>query len=897
MLRITLHQMRQNIGRLTAAGIAVLIGTAFIAATLLAGQVFIASQESSMTTKLAQADLAVRSMSYKDNTYNYTAISRDFVKQLQSVEGVEDIAVADGTGLNLIAGTRTEYLPVTSYSTLERLRTYDISEGAAPTGTDQIAVPPKVAERLGKAIGDQVTVDRFGSSGESPSAKTFTITGFVSDPRGAYAESGGTSVMTFEALSALEDLAPADSLDSEYFTSVVLLGISESITSNESAMTALTQDIQKLSGDRSVQTIEQVAQEQLVMISGDSQIITNMVLAFAFLALLVASLVISNTFQVLVAQRTKTLAMLRCVGASKSQIRRSVVIEAFILGLVSSVIGILSGIALVQIILWVVAALEISQSVPTTVNITPATIWLPLVAGILTTILASFVPAKNATQVSPLAALRPIEGGNEVRRTGKFRTICAALFVFAGVALFAFAFSTADSDPGIGLLVGIAGGALSFIGLIISAVLWVPALVGAVGKLFERFGASAQIATANIRRNPRRTASTATALFIGVTLVAMLSVGASTARATLNKELDQQFPLDIEMTFPQGSTVDVNQLNAIKKIDGIKSAAAVRSIPIAAAVDNKDYSGYETGNVLEYSQDVVANLRDSASADALSESKVLTSLWASPQQNGTEVYFVSQKTAETANQFAPSDPEVSLTDGADGSELTKVQDSEAWKDRVTLTSVGSSGSNSYAVDSQTFAQLVSKLGYTESDISASVVYVRVDSPNDASAAVDELREMFSEQDVQFDGSVLQRNDFQKVIDVMLLVLVGLLGVAVVIALVGVANTLSLSVIERRRESATLRAVGMSRKQLRGSLALEGMLIAGIGAFVGVLLGGIYGWLGSDLVLGAMTEPVFTVRWMDIALIFAVSIGAGLLASILPGRAAAKTSPVEALAVD
>jgi putative ABC transport system permease protein len=139
--------------------------------------------------------------------------------------------------------------------------------------------------------------------------------------------------------------------------------------------------------------------------------------------------------------------------------------------------------------------------------------------------------------------------------------------------------------------------------------------------------------------------------------------------------------------------------------------------------------------------------------------------------------------------------------------------------------------------------------------------------------------------------------FQKVIDVMLLVLVGLLGVAVLIALVGVANTLSLSVIERRRESATLRAVGMSRRQLRASLAIEGMLIAGIGALVGVLLGTLYAWLGSKLLLGAFTTVVFTVRWADIAAIFAVALAAGLIASIVPGRSAARTSPVAALAVE
>lgn len=169
--------------------------------------------------------------------------------------------------------------------------------------------------------------------------------------------------------------------------------------------------------------------------------------------------------------------------------------------------------------------------------------------------------------------------------------------------------------------------------------------------------------------------------------------------------------------------------------------------------------------------------------------------------------------------------------------------------------------------------------------------------NNAGDAMNAVRDYFGEDNVSVTGLVLEREFYQKAIDVMLLVLVGLLGVAVLIALIGVANTLSLSVIERRRESATLRAVGMSKRQLRHSLGIEGMLIAGIGAFVGVLVGALYAWLGAQLLFGGFATPIFTVRIWDIVLIMAVSIGAGLLASVVPARGAARTSPVAALAVE
>lgn len=896
--------MRQNIGRLTAAGIAILIGTAFIAATLLAGQVFIGSQQASMTTKLAEADLAVRAASFKDGVHNYNSIDQALITKLSQTDGVLGLAVGDGPYATLSAGARSEYLPITTYSDISRLQTFEVSQGKAPSSTSEIALPAKFAERMGKSIGDSIDVD-LHSWLEEPSTKvSMTVSGFVEDPRGAFASAGGTAVTTLEGLETLAAAIPnyVEGTDSSFHADTVLLALDPEQLTDPVAFESTKLAIAEIAGDRSVQTIPEVATEQLEMLSGEAALITNMVLAFAFLALLVASLVISNTFQVLVAQRTKTLAMLRCVGASKKQVRSSVVIEALILGAIASVIGIVVGIALVQAILWVVAALEISPNVPSTISLTAMVIWLPLVAGILTTLVASFVPAKIATQVSPLAALRPVEGSSEVRRTGLFRTILAGLLVLGGVALFAVGFARSEEDPSLGLLAGIAGGAISFVGLIVSAVLWVPGVVAGVGKLFERFGASAQIATANVRRNPRRTASTATALFIGVTLVAMLSIGASTARETLNKELDAQFPLDMTLTFENDTQVDVNQINAIEQIDGIAEVAAVRSIPVIALPTEQDGSYYEHSKVLEFNDQVAATMRDETDLAPMTDGKTLIAQGLAPLKSGTEISFVSRLFLEDittqieSDSTSTSDDSVSVTlDDADSP--NNIKDSEFWSNRAVASNVGVSGLDAFAVNAKTFAETAQKLGYEDSDIATSLVFIKVEDPDNAMAAVDELREMFGEDAVTLSGTVLERNEFQKVINVMLLVLVGLLGVAVIIALVGVANTLSLSVIERRRESATLRAVGMSRRQLRTSLALEGMLIAGIGAFVGVLLGGLYGWLGADLVLGALTDPVFTVRWLDIGLIFAVAIGAGLIASIVPGRAAARTSPVEALAVD
>lgn len=876
--------MRQNLGRLTSAGIAIVLGTAFVAATLLAGQVLTKSSESSITAQYADADLVVSASIQPDpndpeSNWDYKPLQQDTLDQIRNVDGVADVAFATGGSAVLSSGSKSEYIMATQTTSSDRLRNYEIVEGSEPASPTEIAVPAKLAERLGKGIGDTISADFYANPDDPTTDIDFTISGFAEDFRGGYSQSGGLAVFTPEGISSLINATTTEEFTSNTGGDAALVLLDPSISVGSAQYDQVIADIQKVSDNRPVQSTAEITAEQLERLSGDSAVITNMVLAFALLALLVASLVISNTFQVLVAQRTKTLALLRCVGASKKQIRSSVVTEALILGFVSSVIGIISGIVLVQIVLWVLKVIEASPAIPTTVSIPASAIYLPLIAGIITTLIASFVPARIATQVAPLAALRPIEGTADVRKTSLARIIISALLVAGGVAAFVFAFSLDSDQAGAALAIGILGGALSFIGLIISSVLWVPAVVAAIGSVFSKFGASAQIATANIKRNPRRTASTATALFIGVTLVSLLSVGASTARSTLDNVLDSQFPLDVVVNSQDGTPLSPELIQQIKNLDGVETAAGVNSTTAAIVFKAPGESTYtsEPVRILEYSDSVKATLRDLESISKLSDKTALVSTYGYPPSALKEINFV------------PST--------IDATELSEIEQDSQWKNRVVLESAGTSGVDGFVVTTNAFEQMTANFGSEIDDPQVSDIFVRVSDPSNASDTVDEINSLISESSAKLSGSVLERQMFQQVINAMLLVLIGLLGVAVVIALVGVANTLSLSVIERRRESATLRAVGMSRRQLRTSLALEGMLIAGIGALVGVILGVIYGALGSELVLGGLTDVVLTVRAIDIVLIFAVALIAGFLASIVPGRAAAKTSPVAALAVD
>jgi len=880
MLRVTLFQMRQNIGRLIAAGIAILIGTAFIAATFMGGQVFVQTSQNSMTAEYANADLVATGVKTViengyENTY-YNGVSEAQANKIKDLPEVTGIVVNNGGFFALTTGARQEYLPFVTVSDQPNLTTLEYEQGKAPATANEIAVPVKIGTRFDVAVGQtlKVTVD----DGENQAVKEFTVSGLTNDPHGSYSKYGGAALTTFDGLA---NLSRALDKTASFNADSLLVAIDPAIHPGTPTFDQVQEHISAITDGAKVSTLEQLTADSLKAVTGDSNIIMTAVLAFAAVALLVAALVISNTFQVLVAQRARTLALLRCVGANTKQIKRSVLVEALILGVIASAGGIVVGILLVEVILWGVGLANISAAVPTSVGVPLTAIWVPLLAGTVVTVLASLVPARVATRVAPLAALRPIEGVAETRgRAGKIRTVFSALLVFGGVALMVLGFVQRDSSITTAVIAGLLGGASSFVGLIISAVLWVPSVVAGFGLLFKRFGAPARLASANIARNPRRTASTATALFIGVTLVSLLSIGASTATATMNKELDKTFPIDLQAQFygnPDDEASNQDAISQIRSLPGVAAVATSRWVigQYATELNMTDEWTNSTG-FYEISSDVNSVLRNPSAFAALAPGKVLTSGMYPPLKEGEKVQLFYSGTNEVEGS-AEKQP--------------------GWNTRMEFAVGGTNNMGGFLLETADFDKFLANAQVDPKSVTTGYAFIKIADDANVSDTVDAVRDILSNTNSSLDGAAMQRQMFQDVINVMLLVLVGLLGVAVLIALIGVANTLSLSIIERRRENATLRAVGMSRRQLRFSLAYEGMLIAGIGAFVGVLLGGIYAWVGASLLLSELTSVQFAVRWTDIVIIFVIALGAGLLASVLPARSAVRTSPVEALAVD
>lgn len=864
MFTLTLSQMRRSLGRLTAAGIAIVIGTAFVAATLLAGEVLKRSSYDSVASGYAEAALIVRSTTDPFSDESLALLEPEGLSIIQSVDGVRAADAMASTYVELGSGPKSVYQLVVGVGSDPSFQPLKLVDGALPTAADEIALPTEVATRLSTSIGDEI-VETFSApvtDGEdvTPSRTTvrLNVVGLVDDPNGAFAMSGGAALVTDDAV--MNRLTIEWGGPREFREATVALD-------DGAQLETVRADLLAALGDGFVvQTKDEAAAASVASLTNDQDVFTVTILAFAAIALIVAALVIANTFQVIVAQRTRTLALLRCVGASKRQLRASVLLEASLLGFIASAIGFALGALLVQITVLALQNVDLDIPIPRTIMITVSSVVWPLIVGTLVTVLASLVPARAATRVAPLAALRPADLESMTKSSSRIRLIFSLLLFLGGGAVMALGLAlAAESSVELGLIAGIAGGTASFVGVLLGAVFWVPKVVSAIAGLLSKLGASSQLAAANTVRNPRRTAATSTALLIGVTLVAMMSVGAATARTSLSETLDDYYPFDVSIdagvVSPDGtetiSGLTSTLLEDLSSVSGVAAVAPLTGTQVTVHWTQDTVSEGETLKSVEPDA-AAAAVNPDGLFDGLDDSTVVVDAYDAQTHNLTESSTIQ-------------------IDGADGSVTVS----------VSIADLGTSA-------------LISTPAVMRQLDAGSVVdgaWIKVSTSASAVGVVADVRDVMSETTVDLRGAAVERATMQQVIDTILAVIVGLLGIAVVIALIGVANTLSLSVLERRRESATLRAIGLSRRQLRATLAIEGTLIAGVGAVLGVVLGLVYGWVGSTIVLGTFAGVQLTVPWRDLALVVVIALAAGLLASVLPARSAARTSPVEALAVE
>lgn len=934
MFDITLKLMRKNGRMLIPAGIAILIGTAFIAATFLFSNTMGDSLVHQQTALYGGANYvvttdseALKNATEDEQNKAYATTVADFqLDQLRTIDGVEDIRV-DATVPRLTVAKGDRHVTGIAIGTAKSLSLLPVtvSDGNQPIDNDEIALPRSVAEQLGVGVGDTVTVNSpaaqaaiegdaavagaaddadasaGGAStagGANSSAMTVRVTGLTDDPNGAYSYYGGASVLSNNVLATMSGAAEFNDVAANTLY-LDLAGAGEGREGDAKAQ-ATAERVAKLMPEYYVvmsrADIDKNALRNLDA-DGGLSITTVFLLSFGILAMVVAALVIANTFQVLVAQRRRTLALLRTIGAQKGQLYASVLLEAGVLGLVASLLGVALGIGLIAGLC--ASGLMGGDELRARLILSWQAFVVPIAFGVVMTVLASLGSARAATAVTPLEALRPIEL-TDTRRAGMMRAVCSGILVVAGVALAVFAaWQMHESLVGhdalieryaVVLLMAIAGCALVFLGLVLSAAFWLPLLMRGVGSVVSLAGPSVRIANANIQKNPRRVAATGAALLIGVTLVSTIATGAASGKQTMEVALDQRYSVDM-IAFGNDMT-DKQATDAAETKGVAASVYAPTTMRYVTAENGKELT------VLLVGVNDAASLGKVMKADLSGVSIGVDSVLM-PMYDAIDGKAI---TLDKSVTFRSKPAGV----GADGSDASSAGDDPASNDGaadqaqpVTL--------KPQQVDYRRISSNYDTVAFVNADrftngkleTTGHMLLMRVDAESAGVTMNDVLtnvQQTFSASPgVSVSGPVAERSMWETIINGMMALLVGLIAVAVLIALVGVANTLSLSVIERTRESATLRAIGMTRGQLRRSLAVEALLLSLVSGVVGVVLGTLFGWLGSYMVFSLYATVALPFDWASTGLVLGVAALAALLASTMPARRAVSVPPVEALA--
>lgn len=809
---------------LAASALAIVLGVAFVTATLLATSSLNASIQRAVAGSIRDAAIVVSAQQHHGSTDSpLTDATVAAVRALPGVTGVR--ATTEGFATLDLGRRHTGVLALSIPDA-----GVDIVAGRLPSAPGEVAVNDALATAHAVGVGDTLAV-------EGPAApREATIVGVV------VVGPETTNVPRLPMLFAgPDDLAAHIGWSGHSFLYVSGAPDPRALADVLSASTAPPgQPV----------TVRTAAEETTVRLDdytrGTRQL-EGMLLAFGGVALMVSALVIANTFTILTAQRTRQLALLRTVGATRAQVLRLTLAEAAVLGVVASGIGIAVGVGLAA--LGVRIAASATPFGLTAFAVTVRDVVVPLAAGVVVTVLAALVPARAATRVPPLAALRP-QAPAAAASARRGVSVVGLVLVVGGLALLGagVALGFAQSDAGPALLVGMSGGLASLVGFLALGRVIFPALGRALGRALVRLGGvPGELAAENSVRNPVRAAATAGALLVGVTLVTMMTVGAAAGQASIVRQLDRQYPVDAEYTGVDTSLTDT-QVQIIATHDLVAAATTRWWVDAELTADDRSVAS----GVVGVEPDAGAVLRAPGILAGLDDTTVLLAPTAGVVDGSTV-------------RLAHGDRSLTLT-------ARIVPD---------LTPVVVTAANALRLDPD----------------ARRAVGVRLVEGADPVAAPERIADAASAlAPVQVVTSAAGRADIGGMIDAILVVVLALLGVAVAIALVGIGNTLGLSVLERRQESGLLRALGLTRAQLRASIGWEAVLLALVAVVVGIMLGTLYGFAGVAVLLAASAELAWEWPALRVAAIAAVALLAGWAASVLPAQRASRVPPAAALAL-
>lgn len=846
VLRLTRRNLAANRLRVGLTTFAVLLGVSFVVASFVLTDGLLKTFDDIVEDANAEIDIEVSARSEFDEVdFFERPIDDSLVDVVAAVDGVSDAAPTAESGRIVPVEAdgdpvETGGAPILSFSWSDSVfNPLTIVEGEAPDGPAEFVIDTSSADRHDLVVGE--TYDVIGVDGAEP----FTLVGVTRF--GEENALAGAVLMAFP----LEELQRLDDSEGE----ITLINVAVEDGTDPAVVIDRLGEV--LPADVEAVTGEQVTEEDKDDFSDIVNIFGNILLGFALVAVFVSTFIISNTFNILLGQRVRQLALLRALGASRAQVRGSALLESLTVGLIASIVGIGTGVLLAIGLRSLMNSLGFGLP-SLEIIISGRTIVAALIVGIGVTLLASLSPARRAATVPPVAAMRA--GFRFGSGEGTRRTIIA--IVLASLGLLGLCYGL-FGDPGTGLRVlTLAGGSVFvFVAVSLFAPLFSSPSASFLGRPLEHLPGSrvtGHLARENAARNNKRTASTAAGLMIGLALIAMASVAAASLKESFRSALGSTLEADFLVTPPtDGGEFSPNIAGEIAALPEFDEVSAVRYGQIRIDGDTKDVTGADL-TVLTDLLDVEVIEGDPAAA-------------AGPD---TIVLF----------EDAADDLGVSVGDTLD------VEFASAGTETLTVGAVYDNDFliGAYGID---LAGWDAYFSSTSDNTIAAKVAPGVDLDT-AAAALEPLEAQYPQLDFQTEDEF--REDLESQLDSLLVIINVFLGLAIVIALLGITNTMALSVLERTQEIGLMRAIGMTRRQTRSMIRREAGVVSAFGALLGVVVGIAFGWL---VVAAIPIIDELSIPFVTLVIYVIVATVAGLVAATFPARRAARLNVLEAISTE
>ncbi len=847
MLTTTIRGMVAHKLRLVLTTASIALGVAFLAGTLILTDTMGVAFDQLFGKVASGTDAVVRTETeYTKSEGISTSRGPIASSVLSKVADVDGVRVAEGTvsGYALLTDNDGKAIltkggaPTMGYSMAadKKLRgDADLLSGEAPKGPSEVAIDATSAEENDIALGSKIKVLFQGPTQE------FTVVGTVGF--GGEKDLGGTTSAYFDTATAQKLVGVPGHFDA--INVAAEDGVSQSVLAKR--LDAVVPD-----GTEAV-TGRTVSKENSAAVAENTKMIGILFMIFAGIALFVGSFIIWNTFTMIVTQRSREIALMRAIGSTRRQVLRGLILEALLIGLGSSAVGLGLGLLVAKGLKFLMDVVGFALP-STSLQLELRTVVVSLVVGTLVTVVAALVPARRATMVLPIEALRESTPGAE--KPSWRRALVGLTMVGSGVGAMLWSlYGSADMKVfGVGLL-------FALVGVMVSLPLAVRPLSALIAAPLRMRGMPGELARQNAMRNPRRTSSTAAALMIGLTLVVSMSVFASSLKASFGDVIGDKTNADlfVSSSSAQGPGFSPSVIDAVEKVDGVEMVSASGWGQARFEGLDSSYSAVDPGTAEKLMN---LNLAEGSMADL-----------------GRDGVVVSRTMA-----------------AAKGWELgDKVKSQFAATGERQLKVVGIYASKGW-INDNFILSLAQQNAFNGEQLIASGL-VAIESGADKGEVQDAISAALADHP---DAKILDRKAFEKeaggFIDSLLTFVTVMLLLAVLIALLGIVNTLALSVFERTRELGLLRAVGMTRGQVRAMVRWESVVISLIGALSGAGLG-----IGIGLALSQALKDegikAISVPSEQIAMYVALAAVAGVLAAVGPARSAAKVDVLKAVVTD